>query len=135
MPGRRLGLEEWEEIRVGLVRGESLRVIARRLGRPVSTIARAVDRNGGWIRYVAACAQRRAKRCARRPKPPRLVEDAALARRVTRRLVEDQESPMTIARAKDVSHETIYQASYPGDRGLDPGLWRHLHHQRRPRWR
>jgi len=47
MPGRRLGLEEREEIRVGLVRDESLRQIARRLRRPVSTIAREVDRNGG----------------------------------------------------------------------------------------
>jgi IS30 family transposase len=135
MPGRRLGLGEREEIRVGLVRGESLRQIARRLGRPVWMIAREVDRNGGRTRYVAAAAQRRAERCARRPKTPLLVEDAGLARRVTRRLVEDRESPTTIARPKGVSHETITQAIYRGDRGLDPGLWRHLHHQRRRRRR
>ena len=97
MPGRRLGLGEREEIRVGLVRGESLRQIARRLERPVSTIASEVDRNGGRTRYVATCAHPRAERRARRPKTPRLLGDAALARRVTRRLVEDRESPMTIA--------------------------------------
>ncbi|MFC0081514.1 helix-turn-helix domain-containing protein [Aciditerrimonas ferrireducens] len=68
MPGRRLELGEREEIRVGLVRGESLRQIARHIERPVSTIAREVDRNGGRTRSVAACAQLRAERCARRPK-------------------------------------------------------------------
>jgi IS30 family transposase len=135
MPGRRLGLEERKEIRVGLVRGESMRQIARRIERPVSTIAREVDRNGGQSRYVAACAHRRAERCARRPKTARLANDAALARRVTRRLTEDRESPMTIARAEGVSHEAIYQAIYRGDRGLAPGLWRYLHHQRRRRRR
>jgi len=73
--GRRLGLEEREEIRVGLVRGESLRQIARRIERPVSTIAREADRNGGQSLYVAACAQRRAERCARRPATARLAND------------------------------------------------------------
>ncbi|WP_282436846.1 IS30 family transposase [Aciditerrimonas ferrireducens] len=133
MPGRRLGLEEREEIRFGLVRGESLRQIARRIERPVSTVAREVKRSSGPTRYVATCAQRRAERCARRPKTPRLLRDAALARRVTGCLVKDRESPMTIARAEGVSHETIYQAIYRGDRGLDRGLWRYLHHQRRRR--
>jgi IS30 family transposase len=62
MPGRRLGLDEREEIRVGLVRDESLRKIAPRPGRPVLTITREVDRNGGRVRDVAARAQRRAER-------------------------------------------------------------------------
>ncbi len=129
------GLGEGEEIRVGLVRGESLRQIARRLGRPVWRIAREVDRNGGRTRSVAAAAHRRAERVPRRPTTPRLVEDPALAWCVTRGLVEDRESPMTIARHKSVSHETITQAIHREDRGLDLGLWRHLHHRRRRRRR
>ncbi len=40
---------------------------------------------------------------------------------------------MTIARPKGVSRETITQAISRGDRGLDLGLWRQLHHQRRRR--
>jgi IS30 family transposase len=132
MPGRRLGLEEREEIRVGLVRGESLRQIARRIERPVSTVAREVKRNGGPTRYVATCAQRRAERCARRPKIQRLCAERDLAARVTKAL-ENRESPMTIARREGVSHETIYQAIDQSDRGLDRGLWRYLHHRRRQR--
>jgi len=134
MPGRRLELEEREEIRVGLVRGESLREIARRLQRPASTIAREVHRNGGRSRYVAAAAQRRAARRARRPKTPRLCADPLLAERITKRL-EDHDSPMTIARSEQISHETIYQGIYRGDRGRKDGLWRHLHHRRRRRRR
>ena len=134
MPGRRLEMEEREEIRVGLVRGESIRQMARRLGRPASTIAREVHRNGGRARYVAATAQRRAERRARRPKTPRLCRDAELAARVTQRL-RDHDSPMTIARREGVCAETIYQAIYRGDRGLEVGLWRHLHHKRRQRRR
>jgi IS30 family transposase len=118
MPGRRLGLEEREEIRVGLVRGESLRQIARRIERPVSTVAREVKRNGGPTRYVATCAQGRAERCARRPKIPRLCADRDVAARVTKAL-ENRESPMTIARREGVSHETIYQAIDQSNRGLD----------------
>ncbi|MFC0082000.1 IS30 family transposase, partial [Aciditerrimonas ferrireducens] len=99
---------------------------------PVSTVAREVKRNGGPTRYVATCAQRRAERCARRPKIQRLCAERDLAARVTKAL-ENRESPMTIARREGVSHETIYQAIYRSDRGLDRGLWRYLHHRRRQR--
>ena len=131
MAGVELDVGEREEIRVGLAAGESLRQIARRLGRCASTVCREVARNGGRGRYQAAAAQRRADRQRRRPKPTRFETDAELARRVAQRLAA-KDSPMTIARREGVSHETIYQAIYAaGGRGLPCGLHHHLHHRRR----
>jgi len=58
MPGVRLGVEERQAIEVGLARGEPCVTLARRLGRPTSTVAREVRRNGGRERYRAIAAQR-----------------------------------------------------------------------------
>ena len=133
MAGVELDVGEREEIRVGLAAGESLRQIARRLGRCASTVCREVARNGGRSRYQAAAAQRRADRQRRRPKPTRFETDAELAGRVAQRLAA-KDSPMAIARSEGVSHETIYQAIYAaGGRGLPCGLHHHLHHRRRRR--
>src|SRR4051794_41772364 len=44
---------EREEISRGLATGESLRAIARRLGRSASTVCREVNRNGGRNKYPA----------------------------------------------------------------------------------
>ena len=65
----RLSLAEREEISRGLAGGESLRSIARRLGRSPSTISREVAANGGRRRYRACRADKAAVRRARRPKP------------------------------------------------------------------
>ena len=43
----RLSLADREELSRGLVAGDALRQIAVRLGRPVSTLTREVERNGG----------------------------------------------------------------------------------------
>ncbi len=59
---------EREEISRGLATGESLRAIARRLGRSASTVCREVERNGGRVRYRAAKAEKRSWERARRPK-------------------------------------------------------------------
>lgn len=123
MPGRRFSAEEREEIRVGLARGESLRGIARRLGRAASSVCREVSRNAGRERYQATAAERRAQRCRARPKQTKFQFDPTLARRVENRLAA-KDSPMTIARAlaaegSPLSHETIYRAIYapPGAGG------------------
>jgi len=58
MPGVRLGVEERETIGLGVARGEAFAVIGRRMGRPTSTIAREVGRNGGVDGYRASLAQR-----------------------------------------------------------------------------
>ena len=45
MPGSRLSLVEREEIALGVARGESLGVIAGRIGRYASTVSRELARN------------------------------------------------------------------------------------------
>ena len=69
----RLSLAEREEISRGLAGGESLRSIARRLGRAPSTVSREVAANGGARRYRACVADRRAVRAMRRPKAAKLA--------------------------------------------------------------
>ncbi len=128
-----LSAEEREEIKSGLDRGMALAEIARLLGRPTSTVSRELKRNGGRSRYRALRADRRAERKRARPKQSLFEADGALARRVAAQLAA-KDSPMTIAIAEEISHETIYQGIYAnGTRGLEAGLGRHLHRRRRRR--
>lgn len=131
MPGRRLCLEEHEEIRVGIVRGEPTRQIGGRLSRHHATIAREVAAGGGREVYGATAAQRRADAGACRPKPFKLAADRDLADRVTALVHDTRYSPPVGARllAKEglrVSGETIYQACYQPGRGLAFDLWMRL---------
>jgi DNA-binding transcriptional ArsR family regulator len=69
MPGGRLSYEEREAIAAGVARGASYAEIARRLGRPASTVSREVARNGGPRRYRAGRAEQAARwRARRRPR-------------------------------------------------------------------
>jgi IS30 family transposase len=121
-----LSQDEREEIALGLAVQRSFADIGRQLGRPTSTVAREVERNGGRRRYRATRAQRETNRRARRPKVRRLVGDQGLAREVGRRL-KLKHSPEQIANRLRlehpdephwwVSHETIYQALYLQGRG------------------
>ncbi|MGW4244140.1 helix-turn-helix domain-containing protein [Nocardia sp. NPDC004722] len=71
MPGSRLSRADRESIGAGLARGLDHAEIARRLGRPTSTITREVARNGGPGRYRADLAQlATAHRARRTPRPP-----------------------------------------------------------------
>ncbi|MBG0817917.1 GbsR/MarR family transcriptional regulator [Planomonospora sp. ID82291] len=54
MPGRRLTARERKVIADGLAAGDSYATVARRLGRPTSTVSREVGRAGGTAAYVAA---------------------------------------------------------------------------------
>jgi DNA-binding CsgD family transcriptional regulator len=58
--GSALSLSEREEISRGLSTKQSLRVIARQLGRAPSTISREVRRNGGRARYRATASDQAA---------------------------------------------------------------------------
>jgi transposase, IS30 family len=143
---RVLQTREREEISRGVAQGESVRSVARRLGRAPSTISREIRRHGGVRVYRASVADARAWARARRPKPCRLAQERRLRRVVAARLRRDW-SPQQIARwlvmtfpdepAMHLSHETIYRTLYVQARGaLRRELVAHLRQgqrYRRPR--
>jgi IS30 family transposase len=122
----RLSAEERVEIRLGVERGESLRAVARRLGRSPSTVTREVAANGGRDSYRPLEAHRQAAERARRPKATKLAANGELCRRVIGEL-QRLWSPEQIARrlraefgddpTMCVSPETIYQSIYVQGRG------------------
>jgi IS30 family transposase len=122
----RLSLVEREEISRGLAGGESLRSIARRLGRAPSTVSREVAAHGGARRYRACVADRRAVRRMHRPKVAKLAQCDRL-RAVVEAKLKIRWSPqqisgwLVLAFPDDpemrVSHETIYLSLYVQARG------------------
>lgn len=148
MPGTRMGVEEREAIALGLARGEPFAEVARRLGRPTSTVSREVGRCGGRASYSGRAAQRLACARSRRPKVRKLVRVPALAEAVASGL-DKRWSPAEIAarlavdhpddEAMRVSHETIYSSLYlQGKGGLKKELISALRSgrlRRRPRRR
>lgn len=123
----RLSHDEREQIMIGTARGESIRSMARRLGRSASTIHREIKNNGtmreapgryrakyrfgasqsGWdakSAYSARVAQRRSEQRARRPKTGKLGRCAVLRTEVQALLVK-RYSPAQIA--------GILAATYP----------------------
>jgi IS30 family transposase len=83
-----LRLEEREEVSRGVASGESLRSIARRLGRSASTVSREVARNGGRSGYRAHHADQAALQRARRPKVCKLAANPTLALTVEEKLAQ-----------------------------------------------
>ena len=137
---RQLSQLEREEISRGVAAGESLRVIAGRLGRAVSTVSRELTRNGGRPTYRAHRADRAAWQRARRPQPCKLATNPALRAAVEDKLAV-RWSPQQISRwlrrtypgieAMHVSHETIYVTLFIQARGgLKRELARHLRTRR-----
>lgn len=140
---RALTLQDRERVSRGLAAGESLRAIARALGRPVSTLSREVKRNGGRERYRAVIADETTWLRARRPKRCRLACSARLRILVASKLRLEW-SPNQIAQwlkleyAQEpelrVSHETIYRTLFIQARGvLKQELMAHLRSQRQVR--
>lgn len=88
--GRYLSFSEREEIALMRAQQQSLREIARRLGRSPSTISRELRRNaatrGGTLQYRATVAQWKADRAAQRPKPAKLAQNVPLRAYVQERL-------------------------------------------------
>jgi len=131
---------EREEISRGIVAGQSIREIARTLGRAASTVSREVRRNGGRARYRAVEADKSAWDRGRRPKQCKLALNGRLARLVASKLKMNW-SPEQIAgwlkaeyprdERYRVSHETIYQSLFIQARGaLKKELTAHLRSQR-----
>ena len=122
----RLSWEEREELSRGLVSGDSLRGIARRLGRAPSTLSREVAHNRSRYGYRAWRAEETACQRAKRPKASKLQQQPRLRREVVRRLVK-RWSPQQIAASlvqdypddleMRVSHETIYRSLFVQARG------------------
>src|SRR5450755_1082694 len=124
----RLTFAEREEIACRRAAGHGVRVIARALGRPPSTISRELSR--GTVRrksgYRATVAQAAADARARRPKVALLADNGRLREHVQKRLLL-KDSPEQISRRllldfpaeveMRVSHETIYQSLYVQGRG------------------
>lgn len=135
-----LSLNEREEISRGLSIKQSLRAIARQLGRSPSTISREVRRNGGTADYRAAASDQAAWDRALRPKLCKLACHPSLRHTVSRKL-RRKWSPEQIAGwmkrefpgevQKQVSHETIYRSLYIQARGvLKKELLEHLRAKR-----
>lgn len=142
-----LSMDERNAIHRGRLEGQSLRAIARTLGRPVSAVSREVERNGSGAGYDALSAQYRAterRRLGRR----KLAPGTPLWRPVVMDLYRGW-SPEPIAGRRRamhpeepnqwVSHETIYLALYALPQGelrkALLGQLRHSHTARRPRSR
>ncbi len=123
---RHLSLQEREEISRGVAAGDSLRMMAARLGRSPSTVSRELARNGGRHRYRAHHADRTAWRRARRPKPSKLAENPVLRGIVEEKLSEwwsPQQVVLWLKRTYPdnpemyVSHETIYLSLFVQGKG------------------
>ncbi|MDL5351015.1 helix-turn-helix domain-containing protein [Microbacterium sp. zg-YB36] len=136
LQGRYLSFAEREEIAVGVARGESVRAIAKRLGRAPSTVSRELSRNPVRGRYRASMAQMTAMGRACRPKPAKPATNLRLRERVEQDLAKRRPPEQIAGRLRrelpddpemQVSVETIYQSLYVQSRGaLKQKLTRHL---------
>jgi IS30 family transposase len=122
----RLSLADREELSRGLVAGDSLRTIARRLRRAPSTVSREVAWSGPRNRYRAWRAEAEAIRRGHRPKPAKLAVHSRLCREVERGLRAEWSPQQIAARLicdypddldMRVSHETIYKTLFIQARG------------------
>jgi IS30 family transposase len=140
LSGRSLSIQDREEILVGIERGDSIRGIAKRLGRAPSTISRELGRNmkqpyrrraqdsgpDQASDYRPSLAQSRAESKARRPKPAKLAQNQELRELVEVKLMERLSPRQAALELREefpeqpemwVSHETIYQSIYVQGRG------------------
>lgn len=119
MKYRHLRVEEREEIQLGLLRNESLRAIAKRLGRSHCSLVRELARNSSPVveKYTPRLAEGRAQ--AKRSNRGRVerLKNETVRTYVVEQLKESW-SPeqiagsIEIAKGETISHEAIYQYIY-----------------------
>lgn len=118
---------ERHAIALGLQQKQSIRAIARALGRSPSTISREIRRNAGANGYASRFAHQRCTRRRTHSRPqPKLHRHAALFKQVCQHLHQHW-SPQQIAghlkklnphdKRLRVSHESIYTCIYAQPRG------------------
>src|SRR5450755_4443817 len=128
LKGRCLTFSEREEIALGRAGGQSIRLIAGRLGRSPSTVSRELRRNAGCSgqAYRATTANALAYERAGRPKPAKLATNLELRRKVEDDLQRRYSPEQIVGRLRRelpdepkmrVSTETIYQSLYVQSRG------------------
>lgn len=122
----RLSFLDREEIGFARVQGESMRSIARRLGRAPSTISRELRLKGTTRGYRPSIAEAEARRQAARPRGGKLAGNDRLRQYVQTGLTAKHSPEQISLRLRRdfpddaemrVSHETIYQALYVQGRG------------------
>lgn len=130
MPGLPLSLPEREEISVALIEDRAMAwaVIARRVRRHPSTIAREVTAHGGREGYRPAVAHAAAVTALGRVRESRLAQAGLVRDRVAAELAQGR-SPYAIWADMAAEHlegrpcvETIYRAVYDGSLGVKPGF-------------
>jgi IS30 family transposase len=127
LKGRCLTFAEREEIALGLAAKESMRSIARQLGRDPGTVSREVARNSERPGvYRARTAHAQAFDRASRPKPAKLAVNLPLRAKVEQYLAKRYSPEQIVGRLKAefpdtpemwVSTETIYLSLYLQARG------------------
>jgi IS30 family transposase len=126
LAGRYLSFTEREEIALGVAAGESVRQVAKRIGRAPSTVSRELARNSVRGRYRASSAQVAAYHRTSRPKSAKLAENLRLRARVEADLARRLPPEQIVGRLRRdfpddpemrVSTETIYQSLYVQSRG------------------
>ena len=127
LKGRCLSFAEREEIALGHAAGESVRMIADRMGRSASTISRELRRNADDRGcYRASSAHVLAWERAARPKPAKLATNTVLRAKVENDLALRYSPEQIAGRLRVefpdrpemwVSTETIYQSLYVQSRG------------------
>ena len=138
-----LTLAEREDVSRGIASGASIREIARRVDRAVSTVSREVNRHGGRPAYRAYDADSQAWESALRPKRCLLAVNRKVRNMVASKLILDW-SPEQISgwlktrypddQSMRVSHETIYRSLFIQARGvLKKELMDYLRSKRRMR--
>jgi len=140
-----LNLEERETLRVGLEKGESLRKIAKKLGRSHTTVAREIQRNQlkqgkDQGQYIACKAQIKADKRGRLQRTKSPLKEPFIFLYVRTHLREGNWSPEQIAGRLtleypeySINHETIYRYVYSKSVRNRYKLWRYLTLKRKRR--